>query len=68
MRGKITIEKVSDLLYDIRNEFDNELDYDYESDFKQELEESDFCMLMEFLDRFLYKVDMSMKEELKDYE
>ena len=32
MRKIVEKEKVKDLLYNIRNEFENELDYDYETE------------------------------------
>ena len=63
---KITIEKVKDLLYNVRNEFDNELDYDYESDSKRELSNDDFNIMIEFLDRYLDKVYMVLEDELED--
>lgn len=63
---KITIEKVKDLLYNVRNEFDNELDYDYESDSKRELSDDDFNIMIEFLDRYLDKVYLVIDDELED--
>ena len=63
---KITMEKVSDLLYKVRNEFNNELDYDYETSSGKELTDDDFEIMVEFLDRFLDKVNDVMKDELED--
>lgn len=64
---KITIEKVNDLLYAVRNEFENELDYDYLSEvYNKEITEEEFNLLIEFLDRFLDKVNDVMKDELED--
>lgn len=63
---KITIEKVKDLLYNVRNEFDNELDYDYESDSKKELSDDDFNIMIEFLDRYMDKVYLVIDDELED--
>lgn len=62
---KITIEKVNDLLYTIRNEFENEIDW-YESDYKKELTEEDINIMFEMLDRFLNKVELVIKDELED--
>ena len=63
---KITIEKVKDLVYALQNEFDNELDYDYKSKYKAELTETDFNIMLEFLERFIGKFDLSIVEELED--
>lgn len=63
---KITIEKVKDLIYELQNEFDNELDYDYKSKYKAELTETDFNIMLEFLERFIVKFELSIVEELED--
>ena len=63
---KITIEKVKDLVYALQNEFDNELDYDYKSKYKAELTETDFNIMLEFLERFVGKFELSIVEELED--
>ena len=63
---KITIEKVKDLVYALQNEFDNELDYDYKSKYKAELTETDFDIMLEFLERFIGKFELSIVEELED--
>ena len=63
---KITIEKVKDLIYALQNEFDNELDYDYTSKYKAELTETDFNIMLEFLERFVGKFELSIVEELED--
>ena len=63
---KITIEKVKDLIYTLQNEFDNELDYDYKSKYKAELTETDFNIMLEFLERFVGKFELSIVEELED--
>ena len=63
---KITIEKVKDLIYALQNEFDNELDYDYKSKYKAELMETDFNIMLEFLERFIGKFELSIVEELED--
>lgn len=63
---KITIEKVKDLIYALQNEFDNELDYDYKSKYKAELTETDFNIMLEFLERFIGKFELSIVEELEN--
>ena len=63
---KITIEKVKDLIYALQNEFDNELDYDYMSKYKAEFTETDFNIMLEFLERFIEKFELSIVEELED--
>ena len=63
---KITIEKVKDLIYTLQNEFDNELDYDYKSKYKAELTETDFNIMLEFLERFIGKFELSIVEELEN--
>lgn len=63
---KITIEKVKDLVYALQNEFDNELDYDYKSKYKAELTETDFNIMLEFLERFIGKFELSIVEELEN--
>lgn len=63
---KITKEKVKDLLYNIYNEFENELDDDYQSEVKDNLNSEDFDIMIEFLKRFIDKVDLVINDELED--
>lgn len=49
-------EKIKDLLYDIRNEFCNELQEDYISEVKKYLDEDDYELMIEFLDRYVDKM------------
>lgn len=63
---KITKDKVKDLLYSVRNEFDNELDYDYVSETGFEFDDVTFDIMMEFLDNFLNKVALVIDDELED--
>lgn len=63
---KITKDKVKDLLYAVRNEFDNELDYDYVSETGFEFDDVTFDIMMEFLDNFLNKVALVIDDELED--
>lgn len=62
----ITIQKVKDLIYALRNEFDNELDYDYESNYKSELTDVDYDIMNEYLNRFVDKLNLTINDELKD--
>lgn len=63
---KITKEKIKDLLYAIQNEFINELDFDYESKFKEDITNNDLNMLIEFMARFVEKVELTMGDELEN--
>ena len=63
---KITIEKVKDLVYALQNEFDNQLDHDYKTKYKAELMETDFNIMLEFLERFIGKFELSIVEELEE--
>lgn len=63
---KITTEKVKDLLYNLQNEFENELDFDYKSEYKEKLEEQDFNIMFEFLERFVNKAELLINDELED--
>ena len=61
---KITKEKVKDLLYALQNEFDNELDFEYTSDYKKEITNDDLNMLVECIERFVHKVELTIDDEL----
>lgn len=65
MRGKITTEKIKDLLYATYNEFENELDYDYVSEYKENLTDTDFNIMLEFLKRYNDKVENYIDENFK---
>lgn len=65
MREKITTEKIKDLLYDTYNEFENELDYDYVSEYKENLTDTDFNIMLEFLKRYNDKVENYINEIFK---
>ena len=62
----ITKQKVKDLIYALRNEFDNELDYDYESNYKTELIDVDYDIMNEYLNRFVDKLNLTINDELED--
>lgn len=65
MREKITTEKIKDLLYATYNEFENELDYDYVSEYKENLTDTDFNIMLEFLKRYNDKVENYINESFK---
>lgn len=54
-------DKIEDLLYDIRNEFENEID-SYESDIKEDLTEEDINIMFEFLDNYINKVYLMIED------
>ena len=64
--NKLTIEKVKDLLYAVYNEFNNELDYDYESIYKEELNVTDFYIMLEFLEKYINKVELCLNDEFNN--
>ena len=65
MREKITSEKIKDLLYTTYNEFENELDYDYISEYKEDLTDTDFNIMLEFLERYIDKMEDYINESFK---
>lgn len=65
MREKITSEKIKDLLYATYNEFENELDYDYISEYKEDLTDTDFNIMLEFLERYIDKMENYINENFK---
>lgn len=58
------MEKVLDIIYDLQQEIESELDDDYKSEYKEELTENDYNIMLEFLERFIDKVELSLKEEI----
>lgn len=62
---RITKQKVKDILYAVRNEFENEID-DYETESYRELTDDDFNIMFEFLDRFIEKTELVIDDELKE--
>lgn len=61
---KLTKFNVIDIIYDVNMEFINELDYDYESNFKKDLTDQDLDMLEEVINRFCFKLENTIEEEL----
>ena len=62
---KITKEKVKDLLYNIQNEVFNELDFDYESEYKKDITQNDLNMLIEFMGKFVDKLELTIDDEFE---
>lgn len=54
-------EKIKDILYNVRNEFENEID-DYETSSNRELTNDDLNIMFEFLDCFINKVETMIDE------
>lgn len=63
---KITKEKIKDLLYALQNEFDNELDFEYTSDYKKEITNDDLNMLVECIERFVHKAELTINDEFEN--
>ena len=61
----ITKGKIKDILYAVRNEFENEID-SYETESGRELTDDDFNIMFEFLDRFINKTEMVIDDEVID--
>lgn len=62
---KITKEKVKDLLYNVQNEILNELDFDYESQFKKDITKNDLEILIEFMGKFVDKLELTIDDEFE---
>lgn len=62
---KITKDKIKDLLYTIRNQFENDIDW-YETSSGRELTDDDINIMFEFLDIFIRKTELVMEDELED--
>ena len=61
----MTSEKIKDLLYILKNEFENEIDENYKSDYKNDITDIDFKLMTEFLERFLNKANLVIDYEIK---
>lgn len=57
-------ENIEDILYNTRNEFENEID-SYESSYKKDLTENDLNIMFEFLDLFINKVELLIEDQFK---
>ena len=64
---KITKDKVKDLLYVVRNEFENELD-DIDDVFEDSISDREINLMFKFLDMFIDKTTMVIDDELEEKE
>lgn len=62
---KITIQKVKDIIYAVRNEFENEIDT-YETSDGKELTDNDIFIMFEFLDKYIDKLELVIDDELEN--
>lgn len=62
---RITVEKVKDLIYRVRKEFDNEglVDFDY----NRSLTDNDFTLISYYLMCFVNKLELVIDDELCDW-
>ena len=58
--------KVKNLIYNVYQEFENELDFDYESNYKKEITEQDFMLILEALEKFTNKLELTINDEIKE--
>ena len=61
----ITKEKVKDILYAVRNEFENEVD-DIDDIFEEEITDRELDLMSRYLDMFIDKTDMVIDDEVRD--
>ena len=59
----ITKEKVKDILYAVRNEFENEID-DIDNVMETEISNRELDLMIKFLDRFIDKTEMVIDDEI----
>jgi transcriptional regulator len=62
---RISIEKVKDIIYKVKNEFSNELDFDYDYN-GRELTDDDLNMLEDCVNNFANKLELTINDELVD--
>jgi hypothetical protein len=62
---KITMEKVKTIIYNLKNEFENELDFDYDFNGRK-LTDDDLDMLNDCVKRFTNKLELVINDELED--
>lgn len=63
---KITKKKIKDILYAVREEFENEIDT-YDTGGCRELSDDDISIMFEFLDDFIDKINMVIDDEVEDF-
>ena len=61
----ITKEKVKDILYAVRNEFENEVS-DIDDTFEDEITDREIDLMFKFLDMFIDKTNMVIDDEVRD--
>lgn len=61
----ITKEKIKDILYAVRNEFENEVS-DIDDIFEDEITDREIDLMFKFLDMFIDKTNMVIDDEVKD--
>ena len=61
----ITKEKIKDILYAVRNEFENEVS-DIDDIFEDEITDREIDLMFKFLDMFIDKTNMFIDDEVKD--
>lgn len=61
----ITKEKIKDILYAVRNEFENEVS-DIDDTFEDEITDREIDLMFKFLDMFIDKTNMVIDDEVKD--
>ena len=63
---EITIDKVKDILYAVKSEFENEID-DIEDVFDKEISDESIDFAFELLERYIDKTEMVLNDELEDF-
>lgn len=61
----ITKEKIKDILYAVRNEFENEVS-DIDDTFEDEITDREIDLMFKFLDMFIDKTNMVIDDEVRD--
>jgi len=61
----ITKEKIKDILYAVRNEFENEVS-DIDMAFEDEITDREIDLMFKFLDMFISKADLVIDDEVDD--
>ena len=61
----ITKEKIKDMLYAVRNEFENEVS-DIDMAFEDEITDREIDLMFKFLDMFINKVELVINDEVDD--
>ena len=61
----ITKEKIKDILYAVRNEFENEVS-DIDDTFEDKITDREIDLMFKFLDMFIDKTNMVIDDEVRD--